>query len=385
MKLRSIFQVLLLSYLISTLILPTFIANKIIFVIVLMLIVIKVKDYKPSTLSPFYVIILFSYGMFISYFNSVDRDLATQFFLSTLSLLIIYPILEYKIEFEKYIKISGLILVIYTLLSFLLIVVYFDSPISTKFYLFFIEFSAGSNSLREFTDEGVLSFHTGTAPFIFLTLILFFESYLSKKRLSILVIILLHVFVILISGSRGTFFSSLLAILVLSLLKGSYRIKLALLLLGIPLILYALTNLLQSTSIFSSDEGSNSVKIGHFESFIDSRNITNLMFGEGLGSTYYSKGSGMNKAHTEITPLDMIRYIGLPFSLLLYSFIVFPSNNLKYYSKKNVAHLIIFLIYLLNSMTNPTMFNSYGLIVVLWYWYKILLVDRRIYNNNLVI
>ena len=32
-------------------------------------------------------------------------------------------------------------------------------------------------------------------------------------------------------------------------------------------------------------------------------------------------------------------------------------------------------------MTNPTMFNSYGLLVVLWYWYKILKEEENLISK----
>jgi hypothetical protein len=112
--------------------------------------------------------------------------------------------------------------------------------------------------------------------------------------------------------------------------------------------------------------------LGHYESFIDNANVFNLLVGNGLGAIYYSKGSGGYKAHTEVTPIDMIRYLGIFFAILLYWFIIFPTKRIKAYLGKNFLYTIIFIIYVLNSMTNPTMFNSYGLIVVIWYWYKIL-------------
>jgi hypothetical protein len=81
-------------------------------------------------------------------------------------------------------------------------------------------------------------------------------------------------------------------------------------------------------------------------------------------------------AHTEITPLDMARYFGVVLATLLYFTIVFPTLRLKRYGGRNRIWLIAFLLYLVLSATNPVMFNSYGMLVVLWYWSKLIGVSR---------
>ena len=363
---------LIFLYVISTLLFPTFIVNKIVFIVIVMILFSSINSYRLLSLSPIYVVLIFSYGLFISFFNLVEKNLSYQFFLSTLSLLIIYPILKHKIDFDRIIKISGLFLALYSLISFVIIVLYIDSPISEQYYTFFKEYSAGSYGLREFTEEGLLSFHAGTAPFLFLSLGLYFESFLNKRNFFTFIVILLHIYIIFISGSRGTFFSALLAILIVIMFKASNKVKIGFLAIGIPLVLYFISFLLHNTEIFSSEEGSNNVKLGHFESFLENTNFFNLIIGNGLGAIYYTKGSGMYKAHTEITPVDMIRYLGVVLAFLLYFVIIFPTKRINAYFGKNILYIIIFLIYILNSMTNPTMFNSYGLLVVMWYWNKVL-------------
>ena len=97
-------------------------------------------------------------------------------------------------------------------------------------------------------------------------------------------------------------------------------------------------------------------------------------------------GSQSMKAHTEITPLDMVRYLGFVLSITLYLVIIFPVRKLKFYFGDKKLYIILFLIYVINSFTNPTMFNSYGLLVVLWYWYKILgNKNNNSLQNNLIL
>lgn len=369
---KSYIIFLINCFFILTLLVPTSIINKIFFVLIFLAVFFTIREYYFNSKSPIYVILIFLYGYILSYFNNVDKELSNQFFLSTFVLILIYPIIYYKINLDKIVKISGLLLAIYSLISFFIVVVYLDSSISETYYTFFKEYSAGSNGLREFTDDGLLSFHTGTAPFLFLSLVLYFESFLNKKTILTFLAIILHIYIIFISGSRGTFFSSLLTIVMLMLFRSSNKIKFGILIFGIPLFILFISLLLKNTDIFSSDEGSNNVKIGHFDSFIESTNFFNLITGNGLAAKYFSKGTNSVLAHTEITPVDMIRYLGIVMAFLLYWFIIFPTKRIKSYLGNNFLYMVIFIIYVLNSMTNPTMFNSFGLLVVIWYWYKIL-------------
>lgn len=369
---------LVFLYVIFTLLFPTFIVNKLILIFIALFFFSTINSYRFLSLSPIYVFLIFSYGFFISFFNQVDKNLSIQFFLAPLSLLIIYPVLKYKIDFDKIVKSSGLFLAFYSLVSFFIIVVYIDSPISEKYYTFFREYSLGSYGLREFTEEGLLSFHSGTTPFLFLSLVLYCESFTIKRKLFTFIAILLHIYIIFISGSRGTFFSALLAMLIIIMFKASNKAKVGLVVLVIPIIFYFISFSLQNTEIFSSDEVSNNAKLGHFESFIESASFFNLITGNGLGAIYYTKGSGMYKAHTEITPVDMIRYLGVILAFLLYWVIIFPTKRITAYFDNNLLYMIIFVIYLLNSITNPIMFNSFGLLVVLWYWNKILKEEENL-------
>jgi hypothetical protein len=377
---------LILFFCVFTLIFPVLVLNKVFFVLILILILINISKFRIKTLSPLYILLIFSYGFLLSLFNNVDKELSLQFYLTSLVLLLIYPIIYYKINFDIIVKMSGLILALYSLFSYVIIVVFDNLTFSNQYYLFFKMYSSGNNSLRIFTDEGLISFHVGTLPFLYLSLFLYIESYLFKKSIFIFLIISLHFYIIFLSGSRGTFFTSIIALLFLIFYSSKSYIKFLLLVVIVPFILYLVKLIADLTNIFSTEEGSNNVKLGHLQSFLDNINFIKLMFGDGgLGSYYFSKGTNSYLAHTEITPIDMIRYLGLILTLLLYKVIFFPINSYKSYFGNNIIYFIVFLIYVINSFTNPTMFNSYGLLVVLWYWYKILMDKKEIKLNNSLI
>lgn len=363
---------LVLFFFILSLLFPATILNKFIFVSIIGFVIVNYKLYKFTTISPFIVFFIFLYGFFYSFFNIVSKELALQFFLSVLVLFLIYPVLKYRVDLDRIVKISGLLAVIYTAISFLIVVVFIDSPISANYYDFFSSYSAGSNGLREFAEGQSLSFHIGTVPFLYLPFCLFLISYIEKRKLSSFIAIIVLFITVVISTSRGSILTCLIAAIFIIFFKSNLKVKIVFLAVSIPLIIISMSYLLTATTVFDFGEESNSVKIGHYQSFVEHLDFFNFFLGEGLASYYFSKGTQSMKAHTEITPLDMLRYFGFILTPLLYIVIILPVRKISSYLGSNALYVVIFLIYVANSFTNPTMFNSYGLLIVLWYWYVIL-------------
>jgi len=171
---------------------------------------------------------------------------------------------------------------------------------------------------------------------------------------------------------------SLISLILIYFLNLKLSTKIIFVLISTPIVVSVFSYLIANTVVFSSGEESNSVKIGHITSFFDQLDWTNFFIGNGLASFYYSSGSGAMKAHTEVTPLDMLRYFGFILTPILYTAIFFPVKNLRAYIGENRFCTLIFVLYLINSFTNPIMFNSYGLLTVLWYWSKILNSERTL-------
>jgi hypothetical protein len=173
------------------------------------------------------------------------------------------------------------------------------------------------------------------------------------------------------TAARGLWAICLLSVFFIFLWNLKLNNRFFVILLSIPVILIGLYFILFNTTILDSSDVSNNVKFGHITSFFDNLNIVNFFIGDGLASYYYSKGTAKITAHTEVTPVDMLRYFGFILTPILYAVITFPKRK-HILTEKNKVYFIIFGLWLLNSFTNPIMFNSYGLIVILWYWSKIL-------------
>jgi hypothetical protein len=177
---------------------------------------------------------------------------------------------------------------------------------------------------------------------------------------------------IVVSTSRGLIIGCLMAsaYLVISRMRPSRQI--ISLCAGAALVIFLAAYLIAETRIFSATDQSNSIKIGHVVSFAEHMNFARFFLGDGLAATYFSVGINAVVPQTEITLLDMMRYFGMPLTALLYAALLFPVPRASCYTGENRTAVVLFSIYLLISLTNPVLFNSYGLVVVIWYWSSIL-------------
>ena len=223
-----------------------------------------------------------------------------------------------------------------------------------------------------FTDNPLFTFRIGTAQFLFLPYCLFLSSLLQKRRILDLLALLLIGFVIVLSTSRGLILGCLLATgyMALRRLRPSGQV------IGFCVSAFAaivaFEYLVSNTVIFSATEYSNRVKIGHIVSFLEYMTPSKMIFGEGLAAFYFSSGFNLSTPQTEITLLDMVRYLGVPLTIVLYLALLFPSLRPESYAGEKSTSVFIFVVYLAISLSNPVLFNSYGLLIVVWYWSVIL-------------
>lgn len=371
MKKNKILSILLLLFTIPSLIFPTMILNKIIFGIIVIIMLVNIKDYKLDTKSPFLIFGIFLFGFINSFFNDTNFAMSQQFFLSSFILFYIYPILAYKVNFDKVAKITGFILTLYTGFSYLMIEEIITLPFSSSFGPFFMETNVGSFGTKEYISDSDYYIRFGGTPFLYLSFVLYILSFLEKKTITSFIAILSVGTAILFCGQRGVIISSFVALLYILFSRFNYAGKMYFLVITIPLLLLLINFFLTETTVFSSQNESNNVKSKHIESFFENLNFANSMIGNGLGANFYSKGESKTISITEITPMDMVRYFGFIFASFLYYFMLVPTSKINKYKEKEL-YIVLFSIYVINSMSNPTMFNSFGLLLILWYWDKIL-------------
>lgn len=195
-----------------------------------------------------------------------------------------------------------------------------------------------------------------------------YKSLTKKKWQYILVaIILLHMFVI--SGTRS---SVLLPVLMAGVLVFLYcrngRYMRYIVYPGVIVFAIAFVFLL-AMLLLEDDEPSNLVKYAHLESYknLFEANPGYLIFGQGPCTEFYSLGFRKMTLTTEWTYMELLRNYGLLCLPILYV-ILLPVYRLLRLSVKYESALAIamaFVIYLVIAGTNPLLFSSTGMLVLL--------------------
>ena len=366
---------------VATLLVPKAPMNKWLFVMLYVgFILDKISSRRPQlTLMPAFLIVftIFVYGFTLSLVGNSEKEIVIQYFLSIFILPLVYYIERYNIDIERVVIFSGIILLIGTGIFFMCSL-WPTNPLSRIVLTIFESYSYAGIDFRvqkflnaEINKETTLkTYMLGTTPFLFLPWSIIVIRLIQSFRIIDVVLLFFFGWVILFSGSRALVAISVLFLLfVIQDSFSSYRRILVIVASGI--FLYVCINyLLNDTIMLSSSEGSNQGKIGHITSFINDLTWSSAFFGRGLACYYFSSGSGAFQSYTEITPMDMMRYFGIPLMILLYLCILFPSSRFASYAK-NKNRVIAMIMYIFMSATNPVMFNSFGMLVVLYYWTKL--------------
>lgn len=123
-------------------------------------------------------------------------------------------------------------------------------------------------------------------------------------------------------------------------------------------------------NIFVTKNSGDLTRSGHLVSILKVlRNPQNLLFGQGFGTYFYSKGIGDYTNLVELSYFDLLRQIGLLNFILFSIFLIFPIRKL-FYSKKGTKIIISYLLYLLIAYTNPLLYSSTGYIMYIYVYYN---------------
>ncbi|MCZ8167491.1 hypothetical protein [Silanimonas sp.] len=380
-RIRALASLLMGIFVVATLCAPTAPANKLVFV-GLMALTLAAGLARPTqlrvpTIAPLVVIAAFVYGFGLSLVNWVDDELSQQFALASTVLVLIYPVIWFRIDFDQIVKIGGIAICGLTALSFVFIVFLTDSAVSAVFLDLFVEYSLGAIGERDFLDDPVAMFSLGSTPFLFCAFCVFCRDFMRLHRFRDLLMVFIIILTVLLSTSRGTLIVCIAAFVFLLLceLNGQARWILALLFGAITLVLGIYLS--SQTDFFSLGETSNAIKVGHATSFFDNLTLTRSIIGQGLGAYYFSGGRDEFVAHTEITLFDMFRYLGVPVTAVVFAALWVPQHSWARTPVHSARYAVLFGLYLLLSLTNPVLFNSYGLLVVVWYWWHVLRTDTH--------
>lgn len=121
--------------------------------------------------------------------------------------------------------------------------------------------------------------------------------------------------------------------------------------------------------LMETDEFSNMVKYAHMESYGDlfEANPLYMLFGQGPATDFYTDGFNTFAYKTEWTYIELIRNYGLLSLLIGFVFLTPIFIFSKYIAKDETAivFIISYIIYFIIAGTNPLLFSSTGMMVVI--------------------
>ncbi|MFK0095476.1 hypothetical protein [Pseudomonas sp. NPDC090592] len=363
-------------YCLASVLLPVFIINKLLYV-PLILCSLWVAFTKPvRTLAPPLVFLVFLYGFLLSLLTNSDFALAKQMLLGSSTLFFVYLIADQGINMTSILRRVGIIFA--ALMSFMSLMILWlpSAPISVALLNFYSVHELGFYGVRQFGGLQMFMLHHRSSPFLLVPLSLFFASFMAGRRRDIVWVALIAL-CIFFTASRALMLTAAVAMFALFLYKAKWQARLATLLLVVPALVGGVMHLWLSTTMFSASETSNSIKLGHLLSFYQTLDVPTLLFGNGSGNYFFTEGYDRWVSQTEITWMDAIRFFGLPLSLLLATAILFPTGTLSLKTWDKISARTIIFVYLLMSFSNPVLFNSFGFIVVVWYWSVLLQYDSK--------
>lgn len=342
--------------------------------------------------NPFIVVTIFTAYLFYGMFGSSDYALGVQFLNVSFSLFLVVVVSELKIDLEKIMIHSSLLLsavIIYMSAGYFSSITNLTLPGVAALIDYYKANELGYLGTRNFGDFQPVMLHFVSSPLLLIPFLLLFAGLLKKFSFYGLVSLLLVGTAISVSGSRGIFLFSLIGMLCLYLNQArptqAVSVVVFILAVGGFFVVEIFDEISQA---FSTTETSNSIKIGHFRSFLHHVNAQLVVFGEGLASTYFSSGANAVRAQTEVTMLDFLRYFGLIGTLIVLGVLLFPIRvRLNPFEVRLITYrgrstvFIVYSLYLLMSFTNPILLNSFGILAVLWCWSRLL--DVRCHENHM--
>ncbi|WAT30629.1 hypothetical protein [Pseudomonas sp. GXZC] len=375
--LRRLIGGLVLLYGLATVLLPVFVLNKLIFIPLFFLSICALISRPVKIFAPVLVFMIFLYGFLLGEVNGADPELARQMLLASTSLFLIYVIYAFDVDMGFTVRLIGALFATVMCIFSFSVMLAPDSALSTLLLNFYIANDLGFYGVRDFGGLDMFMLHHRSTPFLLVPLSMFFLDFLKSRKLLPLSLVVVMLVAIICSASRGLMVMAVVALFVLFFYQKRWGVRLILLLVAIPLLAFVLDYLVVQTSFFNAGEQSNSIKIGHVLSFLEVADWKMLIFGNGLGSYFYTEGYGRLVSQTEITLLDSIRYVGIPLTTVLFAAFLFPKT--KYVSNTNMSsNRLIMFMYVLVSLSNPVLFNSFGFFVILWYWSMLISVQKPV-------
>src|SRR6267378_6404114 len=245
---------LITLFFVATVCVPAAVLNKLLFGLIACLaigrLVSRPADTRFRTLSPLVILSVFLFGLLLSLVGNADLGLARQLLFSVSLLLLIYPILWYGVDVDRAIKVAGVAL---AGLSFVFLAALLGSTTSTvaaDLLELFTRYSLSASGDRNILDSPTFMFHLGTSPFLLVPFALFATELRDRRKAVSAVALLLIGAAIVASTSRGLMLVCLAALALIALERMTNPMRVAFVLVTIPLAAAGVAVLMARTNVF---------------------------------------------------------------------------------------------------------------------------------------
>jgi len=319
---------------------------------------------------PFLLILLFVsfivpvYGVFVFFINDASGNPAHALAMlkAFLFFLIIIPLLLFDSKVDKMLAYTPLLIIPVTLSIYSLFII--NAGFDPELYSSIIDSNNIKLAMRDVLGIKLVMIYYLTSPLLLFSVCFFSAKYVTSGGKWNIVFIGIIVFAMYLSGARANIvmafvLPSLIILQARSKSLEHYFLKLV----SLPIAIIVIT--LSVMMLSDSGEISNSIKSLHFSSIIN--NFTwwgDVVFGQGLGSEYYSYGKNEIIFMSELTYVEIFRQLGLFFGFLLIAVLMVPILTMlikgMFFHWFNLAYIG----YLVISATNPLLMNSTGMFVL---------------------
>ena len=304
------------------------------------------------------------YGMF----NGIIQDtyFSLQFALGHIKSLLFFFIFLILINIDN--SFEKIFIRIIYLLALTIILLYlgllFQSPIVIKcVYWLVYDVENALIGPRQFGDITVMMVFYKTAPLLLLAI-----GYIFSNKINFMSILLIFIVLtaLVFSGTRANILMSILLTGLFIYMKSNKLIKILLIISFIIIISLILPSLVGN--LFNSDEASNSTKLGHMLSYLSlfANNPLIILFGQGIGSGFYSSGNESILQQTELVYFDLFRMFGVFYFILFILLLLYP---LAFIYKEERYKAIAYIAYLIVAGTNPLLIGSTGILVIVYMYF----------------
>lgn len=316
----------------SNVFVPVFLLNKLIFAALFMVFIGFLVFRSTVMFALLMVQAVFIYGLISFFLSGTDHVSGRQIVFGSVALFLICFINNFKFDMSRALKVTGGISVLVMCGKSFLLIALPSLPIGRILSEYLNSNELGFCGVRDFCGLHMFMLHYRSTPFLLVALSLFFIDFLSDKKISVFFFVIVIVIVISVaivcSAFRALMVMALVSLSVLYFARKNWSMRLLNILIVVPLFAFSIYILAYETSMFSSSEQFNSIKIVHLISFFGVIEWDVLLFGKALGVYFYTEGYRTIVSQAEIAWMDSVRFLGLALSVLLFLVLLFPARTI---------------------------------------------------------